>query len=242
MSPRRTLIFLVSLGVVVAVGAVACARRETTTPHTPEHGHGHDGHTPAHHHRFDDAARWAQQFEAPERDAWQQPDRVLARMSLQPEHRVADIGAGTGYFATRAARAVTRGRVWAVDIEPSMVRYLNERARRENLDNLFSILGSPSDPLLPEAVDVVLVVDTWHHIDGRVAYFANVRNSLRPGGRVVIVDFKRDSPEGPPVAMRVPPEEVRRDMEEAGYAQEGEVTDLPRQYVMVFRARQSQAA
>lgn len=237
MFQRGTLIFLVSLGVVVVVGAVACARRGTTAANTPEHHHGHGGHTPAHHHRFDDAARWAERFDAPDRDAWQQPDRVLARMNLQPEHRVADIGAGTGYFATRAARVVTRGRVWAVDIEPSMVRYLNERARRENLDNLFSILGSASDPLLPEPVDVILVVDTWHHIDGRVAYFTNVRSSLRPGGRVVIVDYKRDSPEGPPVAMRVPPEEVRRDMEEAGYTQEGDVTDLPRQYVQVFRAR-----
>lgn len=86
-----------------------------------------------HRHAFSDAERWARIFEDPARDAWQKPDEVVQALRLAPDAVVADIGAGTGYFAARLARAVPNGRVFAVDIEPDMVRYLTERARREKL-------------------------------------------------------------------------------------------------------------
>ncbi len=206
--------------------------------HEHSHEHAQGGETPALHHRFDDAARWAQEFESPEREAWQRPDLVVSSLSLARDARVADIGSGTGYFAVRIARAVPEGRVWGADIEPSMVRWLNERARREHLTNLFSTLASPDDALLPEPVDLVLVVDTWHHIEHRAQYFTALRASLRPGGRVAIVDFLLDSPVGPPAHARVPPEEVRRDMESAGYAFERSVDGLTRQYMLIFRSGQ----
>ncbi len=81
----------------------------------------------------------------------------------------------------------------------------------------------------------MLVVDTWHHIERRAAYFAALRSSLRPGGRVAVVDFRADSPVGPPPQMRVAPEEVRRDMESAGYAFERSVEGLSRQYMLIFQ-------
>jgi cyclopropane fatty-acyl-phospholipid synthase-like methyltransferase len=210
------------------------------------HGHGHHGHhsghpashddsTAAYHHRFDDVARWAQEFESPERNAWQRPDDVIAALQLAPDARVADIGAGTGYFAVRLARATPRGRVWAVDVEPSMVTWMRDRARREGIENLFPVLATPDDPMLPEAVDRVLVVDTWHHIEHRRAYFQRLRGWVRPGGLVAIVDFLRDSPSGPPPEHRVPPEEVRNDMQAAGYVFERAVEGLPRQYMLLFR-------
>lgn len=225
----------------IALAACAHERAACVDAPTPHGHHGHHGAptgdaAASHHGRFDDAARWAQELENPERDAWQRPDHVVASLSLAADARVADIGAGTGYFAVRLARAAPQGRVWAVDIEPSMVTWIRERARREQLGNLFPALATADDPMLPEAVDLALVVDTWHHIEGRRAYFQRLRASLRPGGRVVVVDFRRDSPVGPPPEMRVPPEEVRGDMEAAGYTFERAVEGLARQYVLVFRA------
>lgn len=217
--------------------------------HGASHDHAHDhahaqgdasapasGTAAGHHHRFDDPAQWAQRFESPERDAWQQPDRVIAGLSLAPDARVADLGAGTGYFSVRLARAVPQGRVWAVDVEPAMVRWVLDRARRESIANLSATLASGDDALLTEPVDLVLVVDTYHHIDARTPYFTRLRSSLRPQGRVAIVDFRMDAPDGPPPAMRLAPETVRAEMEAAGYTFDRAVEGLPRQYMLIFRA------
>jgi len=194
----------------------------------------HHGHR---HHDFSDAASWAVRFENPERDAWQKPDAVIAMLGLARDSVVADIGAATGYFPVRLARAVPEGRVWGVDIEPGMVRFLNDRARDEGLENLFSILGTPEDPLLPEPVDVVLMVDTYHHVESRSAYFASLASRLRDGARVVIVDFKMgDLPVGPPDAMKVPPETIEAEMRAAGYERvERDGETLPYQNVFVFQ-------
>jgi SAM-dependent methyltransferase len=118
---------------------------------------------------------------------------------------VADIGAGTGYFSVRIAKRIPEGKIFAADIEPDMVRYLGERARREHLNNLLPVQASSDAANLPEPVDVALVVDTFHHIGNRTQYFAKLKSSLRPAGRLVIVDFKADSPNGPPVRHRVSP-------------------------------------
>ncbi len=115
-------------------------------------------------HRFEKAEEWAPRFEDPERDAWQKPDEVIAALALPPDAKVADLGSATGYFAVRLARAVPKGHVYGVDIEPDMARYLTERARHEGLNNLTAVVGEPADPKLPEPVDLVLVVDTYHHI------------------------------------------------------------------------------
>jgi SAM-dependent methyltransferase len=213
----------------------------------PGHGHADDHADPGYrppaghhhgHHRFDDAERWAAHFEDPARDVWQRPDAVVTALGLAPSARVADIGAATGYFPVRLARAVPEGRVWGVDIEPDMVRYLNERARREGLANLFAVLGTAADPLLPEPVDLVLVVNTYHHIEDRSGYFGRLRQHLRPGGRLAIVDFRMgDLPVGPPEAMKVPPEQVRAELESAGYRLVADDTGLlPHQYLLVFEA------
>ena len=188
------------------------------------------------HHSFQDAAAWAKHFESPERAKWQKPDLVVDLLQHAPTHRVADIGSGTGYFAARIAREVAKGRVWGVDIEPDMVRFLNQRARREKLPNLFSVLGTPADPLLPEQVDRIILVDTYHHIDARVAYFRALRQQLRPGGRLVVVDFKRgDLPVGPPDAMKLSAAQVEAELVQAGYRRHQlEPKLLPYQYVLVM--------
>src|SRR5512134_431011 len=146
----------------------------------------------SHGHSFGDAERWAHVFDDPARDAWQKPHEVIQALALAPEARVADLGAGTGYFSARLANMLPKGRVYAADLEPDMVRYLGERAKREGLANLVAVASAPDDPRLPEKVDLILLVDVYHHIEDRTRYFERLRASLRPGGRVAIIDFRLD--------------------------------------------------
>lgn len=185
-------------------------------------------------HGFENADEWARRFEDPARDAWQKPDEVVAALGLAPAAKVADVGSATGYFAVRLARAVPQGRVYGVDIEPDMARYLGERARREGLGNLTPVLATPEDAKIPEPVDLVLVVNTYHHIGDREAYFRRLHGALTPQGRVVIIDFRKGQPMGPPEVHRLPPEQVRQELEAAGYRFVEEHGFLPNQYFLVF--------
>ncbi len=186
------------------------------------------------HHRFGGAEHWAQVFDDPERDVWQKPDEVIRALGLAPDAAVADIGSGTGYFSVRLARALPAGRVYGADLEPDMVHYLGRRAMHENLANVVPVQAAPDDPRLPAPVDVVIVVDTYHHIGARPDYFSRLRRSLKPGARVAIIDYRADSPDGPPAAYRVPPSRVEAEMRSAGYRLLAAHDFLPRQYFLVF--------
>jgi len=190
---------------------------------------------PSHEHGFGDAQKWAHVFDDPQRDAWQKPHEVIQALALKPDATVADIGAGTGYFAARLASMLNAGRVYAVDLEPDMVKYLGERAQRDGLRNMVAVQGAADSPRLPQKVDLALLVDVYHHIDDRSRYFRGLRKSLAPGARVAIIDFRRDSPDGPPPAARVAPETVKGEMKKAGYVLVAEHAFLPRQYFLVFR-------
>jgi SAM-dependent methyltransferase len=189
------------------------------------------------HQRFDDAERWSKVFDDPERDVWQKPEEVIRALKLAPDAAVVDIGSGTGYFAVRLARALPRGRVFGADLEPDMVRHLNERATREKLPNLSSHVAAADDPRIPEPVDLALVVNTYHHIGDRQRYFSHLKKSLKPQGRVAIVDFKPDSPVGPPQRHRIAANSVADEMARAGYALEARPGFLPYQYLLIFKPR-----
>lgn len=200
---------------------LAAAAASAQSPHT-------------HQHSFSGAEKWAHVFDDPSRDEWQKPHEVIQALKLAPDAVVADIGAGTGYFAARLANMVPDGRVYAVDLEPDMVKYLGERAKRENRPNLVPVQATTVDAKLPEKVDLVLLVDVYHHIDKRVDYFKRLAGSLKPGGRVAIIDFRLDAKEGPPRAARISPNRVAAEMKSAGYAVEATPGFLPRQYFLVF--------
>lgn len=188
-------------------------------------------------HRFDDAEGWAKVFDDPERDAWQKPDDVLRAMALEPSMTVADVGAGTGYFAVRLARAVTSGNVIATDLEPAMVRYLNERAARDKLANLRAAPATATSSGLERAsVDRILVVHVWHHIADRVAYARDLARALRPGGKLFVVDFSLDGERGPPPKMRLAPEALAADLTAAGLAARVSSVRLPDQYIVEAEA------
>lgn len=238
MSSSCTPLLLALVLPLVGCGGGGSASSPPAGPRHGEHVHGHHGHAGGHgHHRFEDAERWAEVFDDPARDAWQKPDEIVAALALARDARVADVGAGTGYFAVRLARVVPDGKVYGVDIEPDMVRYMTERAQREGLTNLTAVLGAADDAHIPEPVDVVLVVDTYHHIADRVAYFARLGASLRPGGRLVIVDFTLESPMGPPPEMRIPLDRVLAELAEAGYHEVARHGFLPNQFFVELARR-----
>lgn len=188
-----------------------------------------------HQHSFSGAEQWAHVFDDPTRDAWQKPHEVIQALAPRPDAVIADIGSGTGYFAVRFANMVPKGRVYGVDVEPDMVRYLAERAKREHLQNVVAVAGAPGDPRLPEKADLVLMVDVFHHIENRASYLRKLRASLKPGGCIAIIDFRMDSPEGPPKAARIAPESVIAELKGAGYTLAQEHRFLPNQYFLVFR-------
>nr|WP_251133890.1 methyltransferase domain-containing protein [Rhodomicrobium sp. Az07] len=187
------------------------------------------------HRRFDDAAKWAERFDNPERAAWQMPDAVVSALGLKGNESVADIGAGTGYFATRIAQRVPEGKVFAADVEPDMVRYLGERAKAEKLANIVPVQAGEASDNLPEPVDVVLLVNTYHHIGNRETYFAALASKLKPNGRLAIVDFRPDSPGGPPREHRISAQKATKELKAAGYELAETHDFLPRQYFLVFR-------
>ena len=186
-------------------------------------------------HSFGGAEKGAQVFDDPERDAWQKPHEVIPALKLAPDAVVADIGSGPGYFAARFAHVVPKGRVYGADAEPDMVRYLAERAKREGLANLTAVAAKPSDPRIPSAVDLVILVDTYHHVPDRERYFRNLQKSVKSGGRLAIIDFTLDSPVGPPKSARVPADAVKKELARAGYVLAEEHAFLPNQYFLVFR-------
>ena len=187
------------------------------------------------HHSFHDAAKWARMFDDPQRDAWQKPHEVIQALALKPGERVADLGAGTGYFTVRLAHMLPQGRVYAVDTEPDMVRYVADRAKKAGLANVKTVLATANDARLPEKVDLILLVDVYHHIGDRTRYFSRLGESLGPDGRIAIIDYRMDAPEGPPPGMRVKPAQVDKQMRDAGYVPAGEHDFLPYQYFLVFR-------
>lgn len=218
--------FFVAIMIVTAFAGLPPLPVAAQAPHT-------------HQHSFSGAEQWAHIFDDPKRDAWQKPHEVIQALALKPDAVIADIGSGTGYFAARFANMVPKGRVYGVDVEPDMVRYLAERAKREGLKNVVAVAGAPDDPRLPEKADVIILVDVYHHVGDRERYFRQLQKSLKPGGRLAIIDFRMDSPEGPPKSARIAPERVKDELKRSGYELAQEHEFLPNQYFLVFRPANS---
>jgi ubiquinone/menaquinone biosynthesis C-methylase UbiE len=186
-------------------------------------------------HRFEDAEKWAKSFDDPSRDEWQMPGRVIDALGLTPGQIVADIGAGTGYFTVRLAKAPAAPRVYAVDIEKSMVEYVRQRAAKEGLKNVTAVQGASDRTNLPEPVDLVLIVDTYHHIPNRPAYFRELKKSMKPSARLVIIDYRKGAPSGPPEQFRFTPDQISAELGKAGFTRQTQHDFLPRQMFLVYR-------
>lgn len=176
-------------------------------------------------------------LEAPDRDVWQRPDRIMDALQIGDGSVVADIGAGGGWFTSRLARRVgPNGRVFAQDIQPEMIGAIQRRIRREGVsDRVQTVLGSANDPSLPEPVDAVLIVDAYHEVGEPVVLLRHLAESLRPKGRIGIVEFTKDGAgPGPPVSERVDPARVIRDAQDAGLTLIRQENFLRYQYLLIF--------
>jgi ubiquinone/menaquinone biosynthesis C-methylase UbiE len=149
---------------------------------------------------------------------------------------VADLGAGGGWFTIRLANRVgPNGIVYAEDIQQQMIEAINRRVARAQLTNVVTILGTASDPMIPEPVDAVLIVDAYHEVEEPVIMLRNVAKKLKPTGRLGIVEFKKDGwGPGPPMDERVDAERVIRDAEAAGLRLISRENFLRYQYMLVF--------
>jgi len=148
------------------------------------------------------------------------PDRVVAALMLPEDAIVADLGSGPGVFTVPLAKALRRGIVYAVDVEPQQLDALRQRLIEEDLHNVVPVLASFSTPHLPPArLNLVLLVDTYHHIEDRIEYFRRLRAVLRPGGRIAIIEFKAGEPaNGPPVEASLPEGLRQEELQAAGFS------------------------
>jgi ubiquinone/menaquinone biosynthesis C-methylase UbiE len=176
-------------------------------------------------------------LEAPDRDVWQRPERIMDALQIGEGSLVADLGAGGGWFTIRLARRVgPNGKVFAQDIQREMIGAIERRVAREGLSGrVQTVLGTASDPQLPVPVDAVLIVDAYHEMQEPVVLLRNLARSLKPDGRVAIIEHTKDGGgPGPPMEERVDPERVIRDAAEAGLGLVRRESFLRYQYMLIF--------
>jgi len=173
----------------------------------------------------------------PEREAEEEPERMLDALELKPGMTVADVGAGVGYTSVRLARRVgPTGKVISTDVQPEMIRLLKQNLAELGVKNVSPLLCTPKDPGLPEAqVDLAIMVDVYHECSHPVETLQGIRKALKPGGRLVLVEFRAEDPNVP-----IRPEhkmtvaQVRKELEPQGFALQKNHDFLPWQHVLVF--------
>lgn len=181
-----------------------------------------------------EGAAW---LERPEREREEHPQKVLRALKLERGDVVADLGAGTGYFTTRLARAVGReGRVYAVDVQPEMLAMLRQRLARERIPNVELVLGEEDDPKLPpETLDLVLMVDVYHEFAWPYEMMEHIVAALRPGGRVVFVEYRAEDPTVPIKPLHKMSEaQVLKEMTPFPLRHLETLDVLPRQHIIIF--------
>jgi ubiquinone/menaquinone biosynthesis C-methylase UbiE len=183
------------------------------------------------------AADW---LERPEREEEEKPGIVLDAIKLKPGDAVADIGSGTGYFSWRIAQRIgDKGTVYGVEIQQEMLDLMAARMAERKIANVKGILGTVTDPKLPAAgIDLVIMVDVYHEFDHPFEMMVNICKALKPGGRVVFVEYRGEDPTVPIKAlhkMTVP--QVRKEMVPQPLEWVETIETLPRQHIIIFKKK-----
>jgi ubiquinone/menaquinone biosynthesis C-methylase UbiE len=149
---------------------------------------------------------------------------------------VVDVGAGSGYFTFRFAKALPKGRVVATDIDPEMIRHIHHKVLIEGVVNVEAVLADPKDPRVDPRADVVFVADVLHHVDGREAWLAKIFSEMKAGARLVLIEFKEGKlPQGPPESVKIPKAQLTAMVRTAGFVSRADDPRLlPYQTFLVF--------
>jgi precorrin-6B methylase 2 len=178
-------------------------------------------------------------LERPSREIQEQPNKVVEALNLKPTDVVADIGAGTGYFSFRIASLVPQGKVYAVDIQPEMLDVINFLKTEDNITNVESVLGTLSNPNLPEnSIDVTLMVDAYHEFEYPREMMEALVKSLKPGGRVVLVEYRQENPLIPIKTLhKMTQKQVKKEINAVGLSWQETQEFLPQQHFIVFQKK-----
>lgn len=193
---------------------------------------------------FAETEKYIEFLERPDRAAWQKPDAVVAAMRLAGDETLVDVGAGSGYFTFRLAKALPRGKVIATDVEPEMVRHIHHKVLTDGISNVKAVLADATDPGVDPAADVVFVCDVIHHVDGREPWLRKLATEMKPGARLVVVEFKEGKlPEGPPESVKIPKAKLVSMLQGAGLSlQADDPKLLPNQTFLTFMKPAKSAA
>jgi precorrin-6B methylase 2 len=176
-------------------------------------------------------------LERPERESEERPQLTLDAMEIKAGQTVADLGAGSGYYSFRVVPLVgERGRVLSIDVEPRMLRIIGERAKRDGIQNITTVLGTPSDPNLePNSVDLLFMVDVYHELEYPFEVMTRVRQALKPGGRVALIEYRAEDP-----AVMIKPvhkmtqRQIIKELTAAGFRHQKTIRTLPLQHLVLF--------
>ncbi len=181
-------------------------------------------------------------LDRPEREQEEQPDKALQAIGIRRGMIVADVGAGSGFMSFKMAKLVgPSGKIYASDIQPEMLDLVRERAEREKVANVQTVLGTPSDPKLPAgAIDLILLVDVYHEFSQPQAMLDHMRDALKPGGRLVLLEYRKEDPTVPiRPEHKMSVSEVRAEVEPEGFQFDQVIEVLPRQHIIIFRPRKT---
>jgi len=249
---RCTLIIVLLMGMALLQGRpVAAAPAEDKAPARGEHSRINAEHTgnppvdcplrkqginPHELEPFADTQKYIDFLDRSDRAAWQKPDAVIQELQLAGNEKIADIGAGAGYFTFRFARAVPDGTVYAIDIEPEMLRHIHHKAMTEGVRNIEVIKAAPDDPHVPPGADLVFVCDVLHHVQGPQAWLKKLSAQMKQGARLAVIEFREgDLPEGPPPAVKIPGKKLIAMITEHNFKLEREKYEiLPYQVFLIF--------
>jgi ubiquinone/menaquinone biosynthesis C-methylase UbiE len=172
-----------------------------------------------------------------ERDLEENPDRAIDVLKLEKGSTVADVGAGSGYMTVKLAKKVgPQGKVYANDIQQGMLDLLSKRITKSKLTNVSTVLGTQDDPKLPaDTLDLVIMVDVYHELSQPQVMLRHIRDSLKPGGRLVLLEYRKEDPDIP-----IRPEhkmsvaDAKLEVEAEGFKLTKTNEDLPRQHILIF--------
>ena len=189
-----------------------------------------------------DGADW---LVRPEREQEENPEGALDAIGVKPGMNVADVGAGVGYMSLRMARRVSPGgKVWANDLQPRMLEMLRANAAKAGADNIETVLGAETDPKLPRAtMDLVLLVDVYHEFSHPREMIRGIRDSLKPGGRLVLLEYRKEDPNVPiRIEHKMTVGEVQAELAADGFQMSQVIETLPRQHILILTTQAAAAA